>query len=223
MFLDEDHTGFISGFGELFEVPNDDEDQIMYRWLELVENDPRAALMYQFENVGVEIFDDVLQVAGGVKEAEVIKEEGEESALPAVPESPDQLVAKVVEIRGKIDSVAKSVANIQAYCANHTDQREINDLTVDLNSGVQDAIEALDDIITAAGYTICIYKEAHHADCKSVSERQQPGDPNPEGDSSQGNRVYYQAIRRLHLFTSQGRPLGSSETGNRYISGRYYV
>lgn len=82
---------------------------------------------------------------------EVIKEEGEESALPAVPESPDQLVAKVVEIRGKIDSVAKSVANIQAYCANHTDQREINDLTVDLNSGVQDAIEALDDIITAAG------------------------------------------------------------------------
>ena len=135
----------------MFEVPDDDEDQIMYRWLELVEGDPRAALMYQFENVGVEIFDDVLQVAGGVKEAEVIKEEGEESALPAVPESPDQLVAKVVEIRGKIDSVAKSVANIQAYCANHTDQREINDLTVDLNSGVQDAIEALDDIITAAG------------------------------------------------------------------------
>lgn len=83
---------------------------------------------------------------------EVIKEDdGEDGALPTVPESPDQLVAKVVEIRGKIDSVAKSVANIQAYCANHTDQREINDLTVDLNSGVQDAIEALDDIITAAG------------------------------------------------------------------------
>lgn len=83
---------------------------------------------------------------------EVIKEDDvEDGALPAVPESPDQLVAKIVEIRGKIDAVAKNVANIQAYCANHTDQREINDLTVDLNSGIQDAIEALDDIITAAG------------------------------------------------------------------------
>ena len=79
-----------------------------------------------------------------------IEEDNEEEEAPAIPETIDQLIAKIAEIRGKIDNVAKSVAEIQTYCANHTDQRDINDMTVDLNSGIQDAIEALDDILTVS-------------------------------------------------------------------------
>lgn len=92
-----------------------------------------------------------IKTADESKKSVIKEDEGDGAPTPEVPGSTDQLIAKIVEIRGKIDSVAKSVANIQAYCANHTDQREINDLTVDLNSGVQDAIEALEDIVLAAG------------------------------------------------------------------------